>query len=150
MWEEGGWRSFVGETRGVIVEEVVANSILPKFSNTVLDKLREDRYAKQEKKLLTRFRDVKGESNDSITFSIGRGGVELDTVSFPATGRHELFRRQLAILHAPNGTGKTALLGLCIWRFIWRKFPSRTMKDDSASFATSTSDLRDDQAGISE
>jgi hypothetical protein len=45
--QEGGC-SFVGET-GIIVEEVVANSILPKFSNTVLDKLREDRYAKQEK-----------------------------------------------------------------------------------------------------
>jgi hypothetical protein len=41
----------------------VANSILPKFSNTVLDKLREDRYAKQ--KLLTRFRDVKG-VNDNV------------------------------------------------------------------------------------
>jgi hypothetical protein len=46
------------------VEEVIANSMLPKFSNVLLDKLREDRYGKLEK-LLTKFRDVKGSTTIS-------------------------------------------------------------------------------------
>jgi hypothetical protein len=128
--QEGGCVALL-EKRGIIVEEVVANSILPKFSNTVLDKLREDRYAKQEK-LLTRFRDVKG-VNDNV---LSLGKLEWSWIlSFHDGNETRAFSDDgLTILHAPNGTGKTALLETLYLALYGEGFPSRTMKDDSASF----------------
>jgi DNA repair exonuclease SbcCD ATPase subunit len=127
---EGGCASVL-EKRGIYVEEVIANSMLPKFSNVLLDKLREDRYGKLEK-LLTKFRDVKG-VNDNI-LSLGKLSWswilsfydDNETLAFSDEG--------LTILHAPNGTGKTALLETLYLALYGEGFPSRTMKDDSASF----------------
>lgn len=127
---EGGCISVL-EKRGIYVEEVIAHSMLPKFSNTLLDKLREDRYGKLEK-LLTKFRDVKGINDNVLSLGKLRWSWILsfhddnETLAFSDEG--------LTILHAPNGTGKTALLETLYLALYGEGFPSRTMKDDSASF----------------
>jgi hypothetical protein len=59
---EGGCASVL-EKRGIYVESH-CEFHAPKFSNVLLDKLREDRYGKLEK-LLTKFRDVKGSTTIS-------------------------------------------------------------------------------------
>jgi hypothetical protein len=78
----------------------VANSILPKFSNTVLDKLREDRY--QPRKNYSRDSETSRES--MTTYFSRKIGVEL-ILSFHDGNETSFSDDGLTILHAPNGTG---------------------------------------------
>lgn len=131
---EGGCASLL-ERRGLSVEAVIASSSLPKFGNATVEKNRLDRNAKLDK-LLTRFRDVKGVNDTVLTLGRLRWSWILsfkdgnETTAFADEG--------LTILHAPNGTGKTALLETLYLALYGEGFPSRTTKDDSASFINDT------------